>query len=79
MTSQWSYHPGKSRGLRELLPGLLLCRPGKKEDEPEGNFPCHVEKTAQLNCASGKWKGTSQAHGKCQHKGITGDYSSQIA
>jgi hypothetical protein len=60
---------------------LTCCysRPGKKEEEPEGNFPCHVEKTALLNCDSGNWTGSSQAHSKSQHKRISRDYSSQLA
>jgi hypothetical protein len=68
------YHPGNLRWLRELLLDLLLQQTREKKRKK-----LKVKKTAQLNCASRNWTGTSQAHGKSQHKRIAGVYSSQLA
>jgi hypothetical protein len=67
---------GSLKGLREILPGMLLYSLGNKAGRTwmkvsPSYFKCQM-KTFQLNCASGTWTGTVHSHGNSQHNRIRG-------
>jgi hypothetical protein len=66
--------PGNLRGLRMLLPGLLLWKP--RQQSRKNKPMLSWRKDISVKFASGTWTGTVHSHGKSLHNRIRGVHSS---
>jgi hypothetical protein len=66
--------PGNLRGLRMLLPGLLLWKP--RQQSRKNKPPLSWRKDISVKFASGTWTGTVHSHGKSQNNRIRVVHSS---